>query len=504
MTRWILLILIPVAIIFGIRNEAINIEQRLHGKVVLALADEDLSEVRVQMDGRKVLLSGPEDLLPQASTVVRELVGVQLIETKNSMGEVVDLLISESKASESKSSPETNYDVFKQVTHPEQPYWPIKGIGEEHFFREASQPSAEHLTIDGASIDSYLAKNRKQAFNQVEHPEGVDGPVPSIGDFSTETNLSALERSNPSSFSSSTIEHTIVDGAVIDDFQVQIKKPSFIQVTHPEAIVFPVEKTSTVSTDPDSIVIEHEVINREAYDIYQSELEASLFVQVNHPEGVYWPVKESDRSKYLDVNATKKIIDHSFGIVDGSAIETYQMEKEAFVQVKHPEQIDIPINKESMDAYPAVIIQPFIEVTHPNELYWPRKKVDLLPIDGYFESTLLITKLQRNVEVYGAVPKCRMRKTIHSKLEQFVDVPAYLFDLTLDKQRSVPDWYKKDLPLLIPFFQWVDEGQLRYMGNRILLMGVVKNQRAIKVIEVAISNITPHFQVENRLRMEAN
>lgn len=242
MARWIALLLLLIVIAAGLRNEPAEIEQRLHGKIVLALADDDLSEVRVDVNGRDVLLSGPERLVPQALTIVRQLSGVRQVETRI-------------------------------MTEP-------------------------------------------------------------VSDF---------------------------------------------------------------------------------------------------------PIAENTR-------------------------------------------------------------QPFVQVVHPDGPFWPVKKKD--PVVS--ESELLITKVHRSVEVNGSVPNLQIKQAILAKIEQFIDIPEHLFDVTVNKVIATPDWFSQGLPLIIPFVQWVEEGQILYQGNSILLDGIVPDNKAWQAIETAIANIPPKFQIENRLQIATN
>ncbi len=264
MARWIALLLLFMMIAAVIYNgEPLEVEQRLHGKVVLALADEDLSEVRVQMDGRKVSLSGPEELLPAAMVVINELSGVQSIET--------------------------------QI---------------------------------------------------------IESPAKVLVDSRADSRINTL-----TSFES-------------DYKSVEIE-------------------TAQTNTEP--------------------------FVQITHPEGLYWPTKKED------------------------------------------------------------------------------------PVD--LESELLVIKVQQNVEVNGTVPNPEIKWGILDIIEQFIEIPEHLYDVTVNKIKETPAWYLQDLPLIIPFVQWVDEGKLQYHGNKILLDGTVLNKRARQAIETAIANIPSQFLIENRLQI---
>ncbi len=265
MARWIALLLLLMMIAAVIYNgEPLEIEQRLHGKVVLALADEDLSEVRVQMDGRKVSLSGPEELLPAALVVTNELSGVQSIETQ-----IIE-----------------------------------------------------------------------------------DPPVKFLVDSRADSRINTL---------------------------------------------------TNLESDYKSV-----------------ETEAVLI---------------------------------------------------------------------STDT--------FVQITHPEELYWPIKKED--PVD--LESELLVIKVQQNVEVNGTVPNPEIKRGILDIIEQFIEIPEHLYGVTVNKIKETPAWYLQDLPLIIPFVQWVEEGKLQYHGNKILLDGTVLNSRARKAIETAIANIPSQFLIENRLQI---
>ncbi len=255
MARWFALLLLLFVIAAGIDTEPLEIEQRLHGKVVLALADEDLSEVRVQLDGRNVLLSGPERLLPPAKSLVSNISGIQQVE---------------------------------------------------------------------------------------------------------------------------------------------------------------------------ALVVASRMIGKERIEPKQDHQDKGLFAQAN-----------TDRTAYL-------------------------------------------------------------QVIHPEVTAWPLKKVPQAV------SELSITKVKQSVEVNGKVPNNQIKHEVHTIIGQLVDVPEHLFDVSVNQLDDTPDWYLQDLPLFIPFIQWVDEGKLKYEGNRIFIEGMVLNKHSWKAIEVAIINIPTQFQIENRLQMGAN
>jgi len=140
----------------------------------------------------------------------------------------------------------------------------------------------------------------------------------------------------------------------------------------------------------------------------------------------------------------------------------------------------------------------FVRVIHPDDLFWPNKNegVDLV------ESELLVTKIHRSIEINGAVPNNQIKQAILAEIEQFIEIPEHLFDVTVNKIKDTPDWYLQDLPLILPFVQWVEEGQIQYRGNRIQLDGTVLNNNAWNAIETAIANISSTFQIENRLQIE--
>ena len=238
MTRWIALLLLLVVIAAGVKNEPVKVEQRLHGRVVFALAAEDLSEVRVQLDGRTILLSGPEQLLPQAFDVVKRISGVQLIDTQ---------ITDNSK----------NYSIG---THP--------------------------------ATDSVDQKN---------------------------------------------LSH----------------KPSFIKKAEPTSV----------------------------------------------------------------------------------------------------------------------------------------------------ESELLVTKVEEGVEINGVAPNLQVKREILKRIERLIQIPEHLIDVSVKQAKVIPEWFLQDLPLLIPFVQWVHEGQIRYQGDGILIDGTVLNNQAMNAIETAIANLSSQFQIENKLKV---
>lgn len=239
MARWIALLLLFVVIAAGIRNEPAEVEQRLHGRVVLALADEHLSEVRVQVDGRTVLLSGPEYLLPEAFDVVKRISGVQLIDTQ--------------------------------------------------------------ITADSK-----------------------------VGAIPVQSDKRSIAQKNP----------------------VYVQ-PRIVTKTDPEVTV----------------------------------------------------------------------------------------------------------------------------------------------------SELLVTKVQRSVEVNGIAPNYEVKQEILKRIERLIEIPEHLIDVSVSQDKVIPEWFLQDLPLLIPFVQWVIEGQLWYQGDGILIDGTVLNNQALNAIETAIANIPSSFQIENRLKI---
>ena|GEM_PF-3286867 len=144
--------------------------------------------------------------------------------------------------------------------------------------------------------------------------------------------------------------------------------------------------------------------------------------------------------------------------------------------------------------------EPFVQVIHPDEIFWPRKHNNPVKI----ESELLIKKMHRSVEVNGLVPNNQIKQTILAKIEQYMDIPEPLFDVAVTSAIPTPDWFSQGMPLFIPFVQWVEEGQLQYQDNRILLDGTVPDRHAWKAIETAIANVPSKFKIENSLRIATN
>ena len=138
----------------------------------------------------------------------------------------------------------------------------------------------------------------------------------------------------------------------------------------------------------------------------------------------------------------------------------------------------------------------FVQVIHPDTLYWPVKNEGSV----YLESGLLVTKVHRNVEVNGIVPNVEIERGVLGIFEKLIEMPEHLYDVTINNIKEIPTWYLQGLPLIIPFVQWVEEGQLQYQGNKILLDGFVLNEKARNAIETAITNIPAQFLIENRLK----
>lgn len=140
----------------------------------------------------------------------------------------------------------------------------------------------------------------------------------------------------------------------------------------------------------------------------------------------------------------------------------------------------------------------FTQVTHPVSSVWPLKKVPLAVYE------LSVTKVNNTVEVNGKVPNNQIKYDIQTRIEHLIDLPEHMFDVSVNQLEGAPDWYLQGLPLFIPFVQWVEEGKIKYQGNRIFLEGMVLNKNSWKAIETAIRNIPSQFQIENRLQVGAD
>lgn len=142
----------------------------------------------------------------------------------------------------------------------------------------------------------------------------------------------------------------------------------------------------------------------------------------------------------------------------------------------------------------------FKQVVHPEGPFWPLKVNRSIVV----ESALQITKVQGSIEVNGSVPDGQIKNDILFKLVQLVDIPEHLFDVTVNRISEKPEWYLQDLPLVIPFMQWVEEGQMHYYGDKITIEGIVKSIRAKQAFDAAIATIPSQFYIENRLKVGAD
>ncbi len=110
-----------IVMAIGAYTLAPELEQRLHGRVVLALADEDLSEVRVQVRGRDITLSGPEALLPAAKAVASKVPGIGKIELRIEERPTV-----KNRPAHHRQRTGQAMSAIKQIEHPKGPWWPPK------------------------------------------------------------------------------------------------------------------------------------------------------------------------------------------------------------------------------------------------------------------------------------------------------------------------------------------------------------------------------------------
>lgn len=139
------------------------------------------------------------------------------------------------------------------------------------------------------------------------------------------------------------------------------------------------------------------------------------------------------------------------------------------------------------------------QVIHPDATYWPPKSVP----GKNSQATLMFTKDSSNISVNGSVPDHEIQQAILSSVKQLVDIPAHLFDVTIDKVKKVPVWHKDGLPLMIPFIQWIEKGQIQYLDDKIKIDGTVLNSNAREALEAAIADLPSGFQIEKNLRRGA-
>lgn len=149
---------------------------------------------------------------------------------------------------------------------------------------------------------------------------------------------------------------------------------------------------------------------------------------------------------------------------------------------------------------PVPEIASFKQIEHPEGPFWPPRGSGSLEI----ESALQITKIQDSIEVNGSVPDSQIKDDILFKLAQLIDIPDHLFNVTVNKISEKPEWYLQDLPLIIPFMQWVEEGQLQYYDDKITVEGIVTGIKAKRAFDAAIANIPAQFYIENRLKVGAD
>lgn len=170
-----------------------------------------------------------------------------------------------------------------------------------------------------------------------------------------------------------------------------------------------------------------------------------------------------------------------------------KVESRTFANVQ--EKFSKPLN-----LAPVEVIASFEQIDHPQGPFWPLKVNESIKI----ESALLITKFQDSIEVNGSVPDNKIKNDILFRLVQLVDVPEHLFDVTINKIMEKPEWYMQDLPLIIPFIQWVDKGQLQYYGDKITVEGIVTSIKAKQAFDAAIANIPSQFYIVNKLKVGAD
>ncbi|MFK8067546.1 MAG: hypothetical protein AB8D52_04805 [Gammaproteobacteria bacterium] len=511
MTRWLLLLFLPIALFMGIQNESTKIEQKLHGDVVLALADEGMSEVRVQVDGREVQLSGPETMLEEAYAVADTVSGVKLPD---------ELLTKRSKRNFSHGLAQQEHSVgipleesgdgdslFVQVIHPDVTRWPDTGVIGEYFSPEVSRPLAASHIVKGDLIESFMQQRRIE-----------DGLNPLIDNVSIREEEQEKESSFDSVARVLNRDHHVIDGSVIEAYKKQNNQRQFILVEHPEDVFWPVKKES-LSTIPQ---YENSIVDGDVITEYLSQNQYIPTVQVEHPSSLYWPIKNTGKTP---VRPGKEISQPM--IVRGEAINAYLAQHKFIptIQVIHPQEIFLPLRKsgetpirfdqnkvshmivtgETIQNYQARQKRKLIvQVEHPKDLYWPLKNAYVETRTEITQQELLINKVKQRIGVNGVVPTIHIQDVLRAKLEQYVSVAEDFFAIAIDKNENIPDWYSGNLPLLIPFFQWVEEGQLSYKNKKIIVNGIVQNKRAIETFEVAVANVGNQFSVENRLRVASD
>ncbi len=495
MTRWFLLLFLPIILYIGVQNKSTKIEQKLHSDVVLALVDEGLSEVRVQMDGRDLQLTGPEEMLDQAYAVAEAVSGVKL------PGELLEKR-SKGKLKQVFEQQESNLGVTLsgQVLHPEVTRWPEKRVVGEYFLSEASRPLAEYDIVKGGLIESFLQNKRNDDSLKVsKHDKKYE----------------QKEKLYPPVSESLNRYHLVIDRSVDDAYQSRDRQTRIDQILHPEEVFWPMVKESLSPT----LQFENSIVDGEVIIAYLSQNQYIPTVQVQHPSYAFWPLKINGEAPIrFDQEVTQPML------VKGDEINAYLSQRKFVptLQVEHPEKTFWPlknsgevirfdpynvehmiVNKETIQAYQARQNRnSIVQVEHTKGLYWPIKNTYVESLNEITQQVFLINKVKERIEVTGVVPTIYIQDTLRAKLEQYVSIPEDFFEVAIDEGESIPDWYNGNLPLLVPFFQWVEEGQLRYKNKQIIVKGIVESRRAIEAFDVAVSNLGNQFRVENRLRIE--
>ncbi len=118
-----------------------------------------------------------------------------------------------------------------------------------------------------------------------------------------------------------------------------------------------------------------------------------------------------------------------------------------------------------------------------------------------YSSDLFVSKDRLGVAINGTVPTGKIKNDLAKTFTSLLEPTDHVYSVTVDRLSEKPVWYLQDLPLMIPFLQWVEEGQLAYIGNQIRVSGIVSGEQAQRAFDEAVANLPMQFTLDKQLRV---
>lgn len=116
-------------------------------------------------------------------------------------------------------------------------------------------------------------------------------------------------------------------------------------------------------------------------------------------------------------------------------------------------------------------------------------------------AALKVDKRPDLLTVRGTVPSGKIRQEITKKLADLSNAEDQQINVTIDRLSEKPVWYLQDLPLMIPFLAWVDEGHLAYEGEHIWINGRFTGAHAERAFNAAIAELPARFVLHRHVRV---